>query len=71
MKTPMQELIEEMRKSPLMYATALTLIDSRKMLQKEELMIMRVYQDGLDNGYSNGNWKLAQYYEETFKTKEK
>ena len=41
------------------------------LLEKEELMIMRVYQDGLDNGYSNGNWKLAQYYEETFKTKER
>ena len=36
MKTPMQELIHEMQKSPLMFASALTLVEQMKMLQKEK-----------------------------------
>jgi hypothetical protein len=45
--------------------------DRKALLEKEKEVIMRVYQDGLDNGFSNGNWKLEEYYNETFKTKER
>jgi len=30
---------------------------------KEKKQIMRAYQDGLDNGFSNGNWNLNVYYD--------
>ena len=36
MKTPMQELIDEMQKSPVMFASALTLIEQMRMLEKEK-----------------------------------
>ena len=36
MKTPMQDLIDEMQKSPLMFASALTLIEEMGMLEKEK-----------------------------------
>ena len=36
MKTPMQDLIDEMQKSPLMFASALTLIEQMRILEKEK-----------------------------------
>lgn len=70
MKTPMQELIDEMQKSPVMFASALTLIEQMKMLEKEKEVIENAYWDG-------GQWvplaayQCEDYYNETFNTKEK
>jgi|DEB0MinimDraft_6_1074348.scaffolds.fasta_scaffold51104_3 hypothetical protein len=36
MKTPMQELIEEMERSPLMFAPALALIKEKNFLEKKD-----------------------------------
>jgi hypothetical protein len=36
MKTPMQELVEEMEQSPLMFAPALALIKEKNFLEKEK-----------------------------------
>ena len=75
MKTPMQELIEtfeEMRSpidSKVDVEFAISLVKS--MLEKEKEVLMKSYQDGLDNGFANGNWDLNLWYNETFKTKEK
>ena len=67
MKTPMQELIDEMQKSPLMFASALTLVEKMRMLEKEKEAIM----DAVKYGCSD--WGCAkdaeQYYNETFNTK--
>ncbi len=74
MKTPMQELIEtfeEMRSpidSKVDVEFAISLVKS--MLEKEKEVLMKSYQDGLDNGFANGNWDLNLWYNETFKTKE-
>ena len=73
MKTPIQELIEEMEKSPLMYAPALILISSRKMLEKEKALLIKthgnkkVYDSQIDPTIVTGE----QWYNETFNTKEK
>jgi hypothetical protein len=75
MKTPMQELIEtfEEMRSPIDSKVdvdfAISLVKS--MLEKEKEVLMKSYQDGLDNGFANGNWDLNLWYNETFKTKEK
>ncbi len=74
MKTPMQELIEtfEQMRSPIDSKVdvefAISLVKS--MLEKEKEVLMKSYQDGLDNGFANGNWDLNLWYNETFKTKE-
>jgi hypothetical protein len=74
MKTPMQELIEtfEEMRSPIDSKVdvdfAISLVKS--MLEKEKEVLMKSYQDGLDNGFANGNWDLNLWYNETFKTKE-
>ena len=66
----MQELIDEMQKSPVMFASALTLIEQMKMLEKEKEVIENAYWDG-------GQWvplaayQCEDYYNETFNTKEK
>ena len=83
-KTPMQELIEQLKQEienqvkfrnefedGVVQGLEGALDLAKGMLEEEKEVIMRVYQDGLDNGYSNGNWKLAQYYNETFNTKER
>jgi hypothetical protein len=70
MKTPIQELIDEMQKSPLMFAPALTLVEEMRMLEKEKEVIMDAYWEG-------GHWvpilgsECEEYYNKTFKTKEK
>ncbi len=70
----MQELIEtfeEMRSpidSKVDVEFAISLVKS--MLEKEKEVLMKSYQDGLDNGFANGNWDLNLWYNETFKTKE-
>jgi hypothetical protein len=69
-RTAMQELIEEMEKSPLMYANAIELAEA--MLEKEKEVMERVYYDSFVN--SNGNrlsYDFEEYYNETFNTKEK
>ena len=79
MKTPIQELIENLEvflSQGMSYSEWKKLTYSGKTsieryLDKEKEVIMRVYQDGLDNGFSNGNWKLEEYYNKTFNTKEK
>ena len=69
MKTPIQELIDEMQKSPLMFASALTLVEKMRMLEKEKEVIMGAVKYGCSDW---GSAKDAeQYYNETFKTKEK
>ena len=74
MKTPMQELIEtfEQMRSPIDSKVdvdfAISLVKS--MLEQEKAVLMKSYQDGLDNGFANGNWDLNLWYNETFKTKE-
>ena len=71
----MQELIEtfEEMRSPIDSKVdvdfAISLVKS--MLEKEKEVLMKSYQDGLDNGFANGNWDLNLWYNETFKTKEK
>jgi hypothetical protein len=47
MKTPIQELIDEMQKSPLMFAPALTLVEEMRMLEKEKEVIMDAYWEGI------------------------
>jgi hypothetical protein len=53
MKTPMQELIDEMQKSPLMFASALTLVEKMRMLEKEKEVIMDAYDYGFSDAKSN------------------
>ena len=74
MKTAMQELIETFEEMNTGYnptidvPLAISLMRSR--LEKEKEVLMRAYQDGLDNGFANGNWDLNLWYNETFNTKE-
>ena len=70
MKTPMQELIDEMQKSPLMFASALALIEEMRMLEKEKEAIMNAYDIGWSDG-NKGQDLNDLYYFETFNTKEK
>jgi hypothetical protein len=70
MNTPMQELISEMEKSPLMFASALTLIEHMKMLEKEKEVIENAYWDGGQWVPTSGS-QCEEYYNETFNTKEK
>jgi hypothetical protein len=75
MKTPIQELIDSVGcmaqglDADELYDYFMK--EAERMLEKEKEMIMRTYQDGLDNGFINGNWNLISYYNETFNTKEK
>ena len=70
MKTPMQELIHEMQKSPLMFASALALIEQMRMLQKEKEVIENAYWDGGQWVPTSGS-QCEEYYNETFNTQEK
>ena len=69
MKTPIQELIEEMEKSPLMFAPALYLISSKKMLEKEKEVIIDAVHHGIEIWGCDRDGK--DYYNETFNTKER
>lgn len=48
-KTPLQQLIAEMQKSPMMYAPALILIENNEYLQKEKQFLEDVYEAGYDS----------------------
>jgi hypothetical protein len=78
MKTPMQELIDEMQKSPLMFASALTLVEKMRMLEKEKEVIIETSKNSYIAGYLDNQAKVddsmnfpEEYYKETFNTKEK
>ena len=66
----MQELIDEMQKSPLMFASALTLVEKMRMLEKEKDIIETAYLEGF-NASAGGFYFEDDYYNETFNTKEK
>ena len=79
MKTPMQELIEQLKKERdlhgyergLHYETAIEFAEA--MLEKEEEVIMDAYDTGLfDGSMDDVDDRLYKYYyNETFKTKER
>lgn len=54
-KTPIQQLIAEMQKSPMMFAPALLLIENNEYLQKEKQFLGDVYQAGYDSKGCNNN----------------
>ena len=72
MKTPMQELIEEMERSPLMFAPALALIKEKNFLEKEEALLIKthgnkkVYDSQIDPTIVTGE----EWYNKTFNTKD-
>jgi hypothetical protein len=65
MKTAMQELVEEMEQSPLMFAPALALIKEKNFLEKEKEQIMDAYDSGWSDGFDDKDLN-AEYYNETF-----
>jgi hypothetical protein len=67
MKTAVQELVEEMEQSPLMFAPALALIKEKNFLDKEKEQIMDAYDAGWSDGFDDKDLN-AEYYFETFKT---
>lgn len=70
-QTPMQELIYEMEKSPLMFNSALSIIKILKSEEKEKQVIESAWINGKENktfGYSVKT-DAEQYYNETFKQK--
>jgi len=67
MKTAVQELVEEMEQSPLMFAPALALIKEKNFLEKEKEQIMDAYDAGWSDGFDDKDLN-AEYYFETFKT---
>ena len=70
MKTPIQELIDEMQKSPLMFASALTLVEKMRMLQKEKALIIEAFHEGMRcQGWDPNRGIAEEYYNETFNTK--
>jgi len=75
MKTPMQELIDEMQKSPLMFASALTLVEKMRMLEKEKEVMDKIYKDSTVqfniSSVMDEYKPFEKYYNETFNTKEK
>lgn len=48
-KTPLQQLIDEMGKSPMMFAPALLLIENNQYLLKEKQFLEDTYQAGYDS----------------------
>jgi hypothetical protein len=75
MKTPMQELIDQMweiAKYGDSYEVAPCIEAAEAMLEKEKEVMCGIYDDALarvDRNYIGGEGE--QYFEETFKTKEK
>ena len=68
MKTPMQELIDEMQKSPLMFASALTLVEKMRMLEKEKETIVEAWNSAYGG---DAHYYGEDYYNETFNTEKK
>ena len=74
MKTAVQELVEEMEQSPLMFAPALALIKEKNFLEKEKEQIIDANIAGMEfipvdpNRYQED---AEEYYNETFNTNEK
>jgi hypothetical protein len=51
--------------SPIEYDAKLTKAEQQaKAMHREE--VIKARQDGLDNGFSNGNWDSQLFYNETF-----
>jgi len=74
MKTPIREAIANIKEYRDMETSDvdtcnIILLYLSSLLDKEKEVLMRSYQDGLDNGFANGNWDLNLWYNETFKTK--
>ena len=72
MKTPMQELVEEMEQSHLMFAPTIALIKEKNFLEKEKEQIVNAWMD--DRFPLDKDWVkrcAEQYYNQTFNTKEK
>jgi len=69
MKTAMQELVEEMEQSPLMFAPALALIKEKNFLEKEKEQHKQTWLDStaqFDNAAAMTYKKdFEQYYNET------
>lgn len=61
--TPLQQLIAEMRKSPMMYAPALLLIEYNEFLEKEKQFLEDVYQGGYDSKNCNIGYDPNLYIE--------
>lgn len=71
MKTPMQELISEMEKSPLMFASALALIEEMRMIEKEKEYFMAYGFSCCLMTKQKNDWSLEALFNEHFNTKEK
>jgi hypothetical protein len=72
MKTAMQELVEEMEQSPLMFAPALALIKEKNFLEKEKEQIIDAYDAGQLHFWPDEFLQRGEYYyNETFNTKDK
>ena len=77
MKTPMQELIEQLKKERdlhgyergLHYETAIELAEA--MLEKEKEVIMDAYWDGCHHHVPIHPSRAEDYFNKTFKTKER
>ena len=61
-KTAVHHLIDEMKKSPLMFAPALMLIDSLKLMDMEKNQIITAYKAG-----KNGDLEANKYYDYNYK----
>jgi len=72
MKTAVQELVEEMEQSPLMFAPALALIKEKNFLEKEKEQHKQTWFDStaqFDNAAAMTYKKdFEHYYNETFKS---
>jgi hypothetical protein len=67
MKTAMQELVEEMEQSPLMFAPALALIKEKNFLEKEKEQMV-------DFAFKYGDLttrEIADSFDKEYKTNEK
>jgi hypothetical protein len=76
MKTPMQEMLEWVRATLPMDLDTARLIEEKviSMLEKEEEVMCGIYDDAvarLDTSYIGTEKYGEQYYNETFKTKER
>ena len=76
MKTPMQELIEIIKKRqeddeamPFMYNDRIIKL-AESMLKKEREIICNAFSDA-QHGAVESRWTAEEYFEETFNTKEK
>ena len=73
MKTPMQELIEQMweiAKYGDSYEVAPCIEAAESMLKKEREIICNAFSDA-QHGAVESRWTAEEYFEETFNTKEK